>query len=96
MELELIKAEQKSREFFNSHSKQYKQLNHILLVDKLVTSFMDIEENYNVKYAIFTEKGAADIGFLPTVEEAIIAATLNLGINDDRVLNMIMSAKREA
>ena len=91
----LLKAEQLEREFFREHETEYKTGDKVILTDKIVMSFMDMTDKYTQKYVVFTQNGMADIGFLNTMEEAIIAATLNLTSTDINVLKMIMAAKRK-
>lgn len=76
-----------AREWANSHN--YRALSVTPLKDKCVLEFID-EENI-VKYISFNESGKDNNVIYGTFKECALSALLNLGINDSKILNMLMS-----
>jgi hypothetical protein len=76
-----------AREWANSHS--YKVLSITPLKDKCVLEFID-EENV-VKYIAFNESGKDNNVVYGTFKECALAALLDLRVNDDKILNMLMT-----
>lgn len=76
-----------AREWANKYN--YKALSVTPLKDKCILEFID-EENI-VKYISFNESGKDNHVIYGTFKECALAALLNLGINDFKILNMLMS-----
>lgn len=76
-----------AREWANSHS--YRALSVTPLKDKCVLEFID-EENI-VKYIAFNESGKDNNVIYDTFKECALAALLDLRINDNKILNMLMT-----
>ena len=76
-----------ARKWANSHN--YRVLSVNPLKDKCVLEFID-EENI-VKYIAFNESGRDNSVIYGTFKECALAALLNLRVNDDKILNMLMT-----
>ena len=76
-----------ARKWANSHN--YRALSVSPLKDKCVLEFID-EENI-VKYIAFNESGRDNSVIYGTFKECALAALLNLRVNDDKILNMLMT-----
>ena len=74
-----------AREWANRYN--YRALSVSPLKDKCILEFID-EEN-NVKYISFNESGKDSHVIYGTFKECALAALLNLGINDGKILNML-------
>ena len=76
-----------AREWANNHN--YRALSVTPLKDKCVLEFIN-EENI-VKYIAFNECGKDNNVVYGTFKECALAALLNLRVNDDKILNMLMT-----
>lgn len=76
-----------ARDWANSHN--YRSLSVTPLKDKCVLEFIN-EENI-VKYISFNESGKDNNVVYGTFKECALAALLNLRVNDDKILNMLMT-----
>ena len=76
-----------AREWANSHN--YKVLSVTPLKDKCVLEFID--EDKVVKYIAFDESGKDNNVIYGTFKECALAALLNLRVNDNKILNKLMT-----
>ena len=87
------KAMQRAQKYFEKQSEYLQLIQFYPLKDEVVAEFIDKDDNV-IKYVTFSEQTGKGNSFWRSLDEAILANILNLGLNDDKLLNVLMAMQK--